>query len=105
MILHSALLEVLDPEQNSEFSDHYLEVSYDLSKVMFITTANTLMSIPSPLLDRMEVIEFSSYLEAEKIAIAKQFIIPRQTHQTGISDDNVFFSESALRLIYSKLHL
>ncbi len=95
----SALLEVLDPEQNSEFSDHYLEVSYDLSKVMFITTANTLMSIPSPLLDRMEVIEFSSYLEAEKIAIAKQFIIPRQTHQTGISDDNVFFSESALRLI------
>ncbi|MAT44420.1 MAG: endopeptidase La [Anaerolineaceae bacterium] len=95
----SALLEVLDPEQNSEFSDHYLEVAYDLSKVMFITTANTLMSIPSPLLDRMEIIEFSSYLEAEKIAIAKQFIIPRQTHQTGIDDENVLFTEAAIRLI------
>lgn len=95
----SALLEVLDPEQNAEFSDHYLEVAYDLSKVMFITTANTLMTIPSPLLDRMEIIEFPSYLEAEKITIAKQFIIPRQTHQTGIADENVVFSESSLRLI------
>ncbi len=95
----AALLEVLDPEQNNEFSDHYLEVDYDLSKVMFITTANSLMSIPAALLDRMEVIEFSSYLEDEKITISKQFLIPRQQHETGIESLGVIFNENALKLI------
>ncbi|MHB8135288.1 MAG: endopeptidase La [Anaerolineaceae bacterium] len=95
----AALLEVLDPEQNNEFSDHYLEVNYDLSKVMFITTANTLMTIPPALLDRMEVIEFSSYLEEEKIAIARQFLIPRQLHETGIKDLDILFTEPAVKLL------
>ncbi|PKN85815.1 MAG: endopeptidase La [Chloroflexi bacterium HGW-Chloroflexi-8] len=95
----AALLEVLDPEQNNEFSDHYLEVNYDLSKVMFITTANTLMTIPPALLDRMEVIEFSSYLEEEKIAIARQFLIPRQLHETGIKDLDILFTELAVKLL------
>ncbi len=95
----AALLEVLDPEQNNEFSDHYLEVDYDLSKVMFITTANSLMTIPAALLDRMEVIEFSSYLEDEKITISKQFLIPRQQHETGIESLGVTFNENALKLI------
>jgi ATP-dependent Lon protease len=93
----AALLEVLDPEQNSEYSDHYLEVDYDLSKVLFITTANSLMTIPSALLDRMEVIEFTSYLEEEKVAIAKQFLIPRQMHETGIDNIQLIFTESTIR--------
>lgn len=93
----AALLEVLDPEQNKEYSDHYLEVDYDLSKVMFITTANTIMTIPPALLDRMEVIEFPSYVEDEKVMIAKLFLIPRQIHETGIEDLNIQFSEAAIR--------
>ena len=95
----AALLEVLDPEQNKEYSDHYLEIEYDLSKVMFITTANTIMSIPPALLDRMEVIEFPSYVEDEKVMIAKLFLIPRQIHETGIGDINIQFSEPAIRQI------
>jgi ATP-dependent Lon protease len=95
----AALLEVLDPEQNNEYSDHYLEIAYDLSKVMFITTANTLMTIPPALLDRMEVIEFSSYLEDEKVAIAKQFLIPRQKHETGIDNLNINFLDSTINFI------
>ena len=93
----SALLEVLDPEQNFTFSDHYLELAYDLSRVMFITTANTLGSIPSALLDRMEVLEFPGYIEEEKMEISSRFLIPRQMEESGLKRWRSGFSESALR--------
>jgi ATP-dependent Lon protease len=93
----SALLEVLDPEQNNEFRDHYLEVAFDLSQVMFITTANTLMPIPGPLRDRMEIIEISSYTEGEKVEIAKGYLIPRQLRENGLREDEVIFSEETIR--------
>ncbi len=93
----SALLEVLDPEQNFSFSDHYLEMPFDLSKVMFVTTANSLGPIPSALLDRMEVIEFPGYIEEEKLEIANRYLIPRQIEENGIEDLGVEFNLKALQ--------
>jgi len=95
----SALLEVLDPEQNSEFRDNYLEVSYDLSQVFFITTANTLETIPRPLLDRMEIIFLSGYTENEKMAIARGYLIPRQIRENSLREDEVKFTDEALQMI------
>ena len=92
----SALLEVLDPEQNSTFNDHYLEVDYDLSDVMFVATANTL-NIPGPLLDRMEVIRLSGYTEDEKINIAERYLMPKQIKINGLKDEEIHISEAALR--------
>jgi ATP-dependent Lon protease len=95
----SALLEVLDPEQNREFRDHYLDVAFDLSQVMFITTANILDTIPWALRDRMEIIELSSYTETEKVKIAQGYLIPRQVKENGLRASEVEFSEAALREI------
>jgi ATP-dependent Lon protease len=93
------MLEVLDPEQNFAFSDHYLELPFDLSKVMFVTTANSLSTIPAPLLDRMEVIEFPGYIEEEKLEIANRYLIPRQLDENGIDGLNISFEADAVRRI------
>jgi ATP-dependent Lon protease len=92
----SALLEVLDPEQNREFRDHYLDVPFDLSQVMFITTANMLDTIPDPLLDRMEIIELHSYTTEEKVKIAQDYLTPRQIRENGLRPEEIIFEEAAL---------
>ncbi len=95
----AALLEVLDPEQNNAFSDHYIEIPYDLSKVMFITTANAIHNIPRPLLDRMEVLYISGYTELEKEKIARQYLIPKQRKEHGLSEDQFRINTNAIRKI------
>jgi len=95
----SALLEVLDPEQNSEFRDNYMEVAYDLSQVFFIATANTLEYIPGPLRDRMEIIFLSGYTENEKLSIARGYLIPRQVRENSLRENEVKFTDEALKMI------
>lgn len=95
----SALLEVLDPEQNVTFRDRYLEIPYDLSKVMFITTANSLDTIPAPLLDRMEVIDIAGYTQEEKIEIAKRYLVPKQAKLNGLTENNLEFTNEGVRAV------
>ncbi|MDU1397087.1 MAG: LON peptidase substrate-binding domain-containing protein, partial [Veillonella parvula] len=97
----SALLEVLDPEQNSTFSDHFIEVPFDFSEVFWITTANVASNIPGPLLDRMEIIELSSYMEEEKLEIAKRYLTPKQIKKNGLEDYKVKLSDAVLRKVIS----
>ena len=98
----SAMLEVLDPEQNSTFNDHYLEVDYDLSQVMFITTANVRYNIPLPLQDRMEIIDLSGYLEHDKLEIAKRHLIPKQLEAHGLKNKNVTITDNAIMKIITE---
>ena len=95
----AALLEVLDPEQNNTFSDHFLEIPFDLSKVFWITTANVISDIPRPLLDRMEIIDFTSYTEEEKVQIAKQYLVPKQLKENGLKASQARFSDAVLKAI------
>ncbi len=97
----SAMLEVLDPEQNASFRDHYLDLPFDLSNAMFVTTANTLDPIPGPLRDRMEVIQLSGYSEAEKLEISKRYLVPRQIERNGLTKSRIAFSDPALRVVIS----
>src|SRR6516225_10160826 len=95
----SALLEVLDPAQNHTFTDHYLDVPFDLSKVLFIATANTMDTVPGPLRDRMEVIEIPGYTESDKLNIAKRYLVPRQIESHGLEPKNLKFQDAALKWI------
>ena len=98
----SAMLEVLDPEQNKDFTDHYMEVPFDLSKVLFITTANSLSTIPRPLLDRMEVIQISGYTEEEKLKIGRIYLLPKQLKENGLTEDFLQISDETLREVINK---
>ena len=100
----AALLEVLDPAQNHSFRDHYLDVELDLSQVLFIATANVAETIPGPLLDRMEVIRFDGYTVAEKIAIARDYLWPRQRERNGLREDEVTISDDMLRTVVTRVH-
>ncbi len=96
---------MLDPEQNDTFNDHYLDLDYDLSRVMFITTANTLQGIPPPLQDRMEIIRLAGYTELEKLAIAQRYLIPKQLEENGLSNvKNIEFTDKAIREHHPPLH-
>jgi ATP-dependent Lon protease len=95
----SAMLEVLDPEQNATFRDHYMDMPFDLSHVLFITTANQLDPIPGPLRDRMEIIQLAGYTEQEKLQIAKRYLVPRQIDRNGLDDSKIEFTDEALRLV------
>ncbi len=95
----AALLEVLDPEQNSSFNDHYMDLDFDLSNVMFITTANTLPAIPAPLQDRMEIIRLPGYTELEKLKIAQLYLIKKQREANGLTEKNINFTEAAIKLV------
>jgi ATP-dependent Lon protease len=98
----SAMLEVLDPEQNGTFRDHYLDLPFDLSDVMFVTTANTLETIPGPLRDRMETIQLAGYTEEEKLEIARRYLVPRQIERNGLSARQIAFGDAALRAVISE---
>ncbi|HZV73074.1 MAG TPA: endopeptidase La [Conexibacter sp.] len=98
----SAMLEVLDPEQNATFRDHYLDLPFDLSDVMFVTTANTLETIPGPLRDRMEVIQLAGYTEAEKLEIARRYLVPRQIERSGLTARQIAFSDAALKVVIAE---
>ena len=100
----SAMLEVLDPEQHSTFRDHYLDLPFDLSRVLFICTANQLEPIPPPLRDRMEIIELAGYTEDEKVAIARRYLIPKQLEANGLEPGQAVFTERALRLARPRVH-
>src|SRR5216117_1567923 len=95
----SALLEVLDPEQNVAFRDHYVDVAFDLSKILFITTANVLDTVPPALRDRMEIIELAGYTEEEKVRIAKKHLVPKQARDHGLAEDQILWNDGALRLL------
>jgi ATP-dependent Lon protease len=97
----SALLEVLDPAQNDSFTDHYLNIPFDLSEVLFIATANFIQNIPGPLLDRMEVVDFAGYTEREKAEIAKKYLLPKQLEESGLSDKNIEFTDDAVMSVVS----
>ena len=99
--ISSAMLEVLDPEQNKNFVDHYLEIPFDLSKILFVTTANSLSTIPGPLLDRMEIIELSGYIEEEKLNIAQKYLLVKQIEENGLKEDFVKIDDETMRDIIS----
>ncbi|MDR3565357.1 MAG: endopeptidase La [Negativicutes bacterium] len=95
----AALLEVLDPEQNNTFSDHYVEIPFDLSRVLWVVTANVMHNIPRPLMDRMEIITIAGYTEEEKVQIAKRYLVPKQTRDHGLNDKNIIFSEGTIQKV------
>src|SRR6476661_1131260 len=98
----SALLEVLDPEQNHNFNDHYLDLDYDLSKIMFICTANTMHNIPGPLMDRMEIIRLAGYPDMEKLSIGRRYLVPKEQEANGLTDVNIKFTTTALKTVINR---